>query len=699
MKGERAGIRQWRGGIVRILILFLLLVKVGLAAEVNWDERLAGMFSGRLKEIEKELVRLAPELEVLPAIPIDDQGGTGGFASIQSTARPAGNSRFSVEVRWPAVARVDLLALVPTRRYDAKGLDPQYGLPDSFTVELLNGSGEVVALVAREPAVGGNPVRNGHPFVYRVEPPVEAVAVRISADLLHPDSEGENTFVHAWAEVFVFEGGRNVARGSEVRSLGGSAPSAPWHWNNEFLVDGQTPLGLPEIPAAEHRNIGWISEGRKSANDVASMVVDLGVSEAVDGIRLLPAKKPTSDLPSGFGFPRRLVVSVSETGESADKGKWAVVAERDFRNPGHNPVEISFPPTRGRYVKVEATELWKAFESYPAFFALSEVEVLSEGRNLAVGKVVRSSDGMMNLIAPGGRSWSGAALSDGYGPDGRLVSTREWMTLLDERLRLETRRHALRAEAEQLVGGWRRMRLTGLTILGLTGAFLIIVLPIRYRIHANRELTKVRERIAGDLHDEVGSNLGSIQMFADLAEGRSGPSDELKRIQRIAAETVSAVRDIVWLLRPQGEHRIGTVEHLRETSSIMLEALKWKFSANEEAWQVELPDETTRHLFLYFREALHNISRHAKASKVDIRVETTSDQFQLIIADDGVGVDPERLKRPATFRALRQRSEALDAKLQVDSRPGEGTRLTLTVPTDRKHMRKARRPAPPAEIL
>lgn len=695
MKRKWSEFRALVRGFLRVFPLFLLMVNLAAAADEGWDERLAGMFSGRLKEIEKELAELAPKLDALPKIPIDDQGGTGGFSSIQSTAIPERDSRFAVEVRWPASAMVDLVALVPTRRYDAKGLDAQYGLPDAFTVELINDSGAVVSLVAHESHVAANPVRRGHPFVYQVSPPVVASGIRISADLLHPDSEGEDTFVHAWAEVFVFEGEKNVARGGEVRSLGGSAPSAPWHWNNDFLVDRQTPLGLPEIPDESHRNIGWISEGRATADKPASMVVDLGTVESIDSVRLLPAKKPTSDLPSGFGFPRKLVVSISETGEAGDAGNWTVVAEQEFRNPGHNPVEISFTPIRGRYVRVEATLLWKAFENYPAFFALSEVEVLSGNKNLALGKVVRSSDGMMNLIAPGGRSWSGAALCDGYGPDGLLVSTREWMSLLDKRLRLETRRHELLLESEHLVSGWRRMRLTGLTILGLLGAFLLIVLPIRYRIHANRELTKVRERIAGDLHDEVGSNLGSIQMFADLAEGRSGPSDELKRIQRIAAETVSAVRDIVWLLRPEGDHRIGTVEHLRETSSIMLEALKWKFSANEDAWQLELPDEATRHLFLYFREALHNISRHAKASKVDIRVETTSDEFQLIIADDGVGIDAERLKRPATLRALCQRSVALDAKFHVETRPGAGTRLTLTVPMDRKLTRKSRRSEAP----
>jgi signal transduction histidine kinase len=677
-----------------IYCAMLLLIARPAAADESWDERLAQMFSGRLKGIEKELSELAPQIANLPSIPIADQGGTGGFASIHSAAVPTRDSRFSAEIRWPASAKVDLVALVPTRRYNAQGLDPQYGLPDSFTVELIGQDGGKVLLVAKERGVEKNPMRRGHPFVYQVSPPVEAAGIRISADLLKPDLESEDAFVHAWAEVFVFEGERNVARGGEVRSLSGSALSAPWHWNNAFLVDGQTPLGLPEKPAGQTRNVGWISEGRQNANEAMSLIVDLGTPEMVDTVRLLPAKKPTSDLPSGFGFPRKLVVSVSDSDEP---GKWTVVAERDMPNPGHNPVDIPFTETRARFVKVEATKLWKAFEIYPAFFALSEVEVLSDFKNLAVGKKVSSSGGMMNLIGQGGRSWTLAALSDGCGPDGLLVSVREWLGLLDQRLRLETRRHVLDAEAKNLLSDWRRTRLSGLTILGLIGAILIIVLPIRYRIHAKRELTKVRERIAGDLHDEVGSNLGSIQMFADLAEGRSNPSAELKRIQRIAAETVSAVRDIVWLLRPQGDHRIGTVEHLRETSSIMLEALQWNFSANEKAWEFELPDEATRHLFLYFREALHNISRHAKSSKVDIRVETRADRFQLVIADDGVGIDPERLMRKATLRALRQRVQALDANLQVDTAPGEGTRLTLIIPIDSKRLRKPRRPPPVEE--
>jgi len=656
------------------------------AADTGWDVRLAGKFSGRLREIDKELAELAPQLEKLPAIPIDDQGGTGGYSALYATASPAPNERFAVELRFPAAATVDMLALVPTRRYDANGLDAQYGLPDAFTVELIGENGEAVACVARESGACSNPVRRGHPFVYRVSPAVSAAGVRISAESLHPDMESAPAFVHAWAEVFAFEGEKNVAGGAKVTSIGGSIPSSVWHWNTKYLVDGQTPLGLPEVPE-EHGNVGWISEGRESSREVATLAVDLGESAEVNAVRLLPARRPTSDLPSGFGFPRKMRISVSDSGEPGEKGGWVEVSAPELRNPGHNPVEVSFSPVRGRHIKVEAVELWKEFESYPAFFALSELEVLSGAENRAAGRTVRCSDSM-GIIGPGGRYWSGVALSDGFGPDGRLVSTREWMALLDKRLGLETRIHDLHAESAQLVAGWRSVGLIGTAALVLAGAFLIIFLPIRFRIQANRELLQVRERIAGDLHDEVGSNLGSIQMFADLAEGRSGPSDELKRIQRIAAETVSAVRDIVWLLRPGGDHRIATVEHLRETSSIMLETLDWKFTANEDAWKVELPEEETRHLFLFFREALHNIMRHAKAKKVEIRVEKTDGRFRLAIKDDGVGISAEKLERPSTLRALRQRTEALGADLRVESSAEQGTRLELTVPLDRKRFRK-----------
>lgn len=651
-----------------------------MAEGVGWDERLAHALSGRLTEVEAELEQVALKLPGLPGLPLDDQGGTGGFASLHPQSVPKQPGDHSVSLKFAEEAQVEMVALVPSRRYEVDGLDPQFGMPDGFKIELLDADGKVVKVIAKEHGLWGDPVRAGHPFVYELLVPVAASGMRLLAGRLALDSDVSDSYVHAWAEAFIFEGEDNVARKATVEVAPSMSPAAPWHWRKEFLLDGQTPLGLPEIIDGDHRNVGWISNGRASAKDAAWLELDLGSKREFDGIKLFPAKRPTADLPSGFGFPRQLTISASDQRSQRAMEGTVILKSEKLGNPGHNPFFFPLERTKGRYVRLDATELWKEFESYPAFFALSEIQVLDGAENVALGAAVRSPDGMGNVVAPGSRYWSAVSLSDGYGPEGKLVSQRKWLNLLDQRLSLERKRFELTEEATKIVQGWRRIGVTLFTLLGVGGAFVLVALPLRYRVREKRELVKVRERIAGDLHDEVGSNLGSIQMFADLAEGRSGPSEELKRIQRIAAETVSAVRDIVWLLRPGGDHRIGTVEHLRETSSIMLEPLKWGFTANEEAWQGELSDEQNRHLFLFFREALHNILRHASAKEVKVCAEQDDRLFRLVIEDDGCGIDEKRMARKSTLRALRQRVEALQATMDVKTAVGEGTRLSLDIP-------------------
>jgi len=650
-------------------VLAGLLLLAGVAGAESWDVRLAHAFSGRLGEIESELEEIGERLPGYPAVPIDDQGGSGGFARLYQAA----DGEASMSVRWGEEATIDRVVLVPTRRYTAEGLEPQYGMPDGVAVELLDAGGLSLGVVGALEGLRGQPARAGHPVVIEVDPPRAAAGVRIRPRGMASDSDGGGDLVHAWAELFAFAGERNLALGAAVEAEGGRGLSAKWRWAPEFLVDGETPLGLPELPVEEHRSLGWISRGRESADEATWIELDLGEPVASDGLRLFPAKRPTSDLPSGFGFPRQLRVMRGDGGES----EWVVF---DLVNPGHNPVRLELPRATGRRVRLEASRLWKPYEGYPGFFALSEVEVLDGERNLARGARVRSPHGMGNLIASGGGVWEAGSLSDGFGPEGRIVPVREWLEQLDARLELETRRHRLREEEEAIVAGWRRAGGLGFGGLVALALCLIVALPIRYRVRERRQLREVRERIAGDLHDEVGSNLGSIQMLADLSEGRGGRSDELKRIQRIAAETVSAVRDIVWLLRPHGAHRIGTVEHLRETASIMLEPLEWEFAANEAAWQRELPDETNRHLFLFFREALHNVLRHSGAARAAVRVDCDERGLSLRIEDDGVGIPEAKRGRPATLRALRQRAEALGATLEVESGEGQGTVLVLRVP-------------------
>lgn len=660
---------------VPTLIFLAMLPLVSAAAGEGWSEGLARTFSGRLAEINRELPDLEKQLETLPRVPIDDQGGSGGFATMHPTAEPKSPDDHVMAIRWPEESPVERVVLVPARRYDARGLESQYGLPDDFVVELVDGEGQTIREVGREQGLWANPVRSGHPFVIDVVPPVVASGIRVRAGTLAADSDGGGSFVHAWAEWFAFSQGRNVALGAEVSSSSGAATTAPWQWSKPFLTDGQTPLGLPEALGDHHSNVGWLSEGKPDAAAEVVLDIDLKQPRDFDEILLMPAKRPTSDLPAGFGFPEEFEILSGPTRGALRSGKRFSMA-----NPGHNPVRLAVEGRGARFVRLRVDKLWKPFDSYPAFCAFSEFEVLHQGVNVAAGCPAISPDGMGNVVAPGGRNWGPASLTDGYGPDGKLIPVSDWLGLLDDRLRVETEIHALRQESARLVRNWGRGGVVALAVGGLLALGLLVVLPVRFRLREKSKLIEVRERIAGDLHDEVGSNLGSIQMFADLAEGRSGKSEELRRIQRIAAETVSAVRDIVWLLRPHGGHRIATVEHLRETASIMLERLDWKFTADETASEIELSDEASRHLFLYFREALHNILRHASATEATVKLSANEHRLQLDIRDNGVGIPEAKMSRSSTLRALRQRAESLGAEFRFESGEGKGTRLVLVIP-------------------
>lgn len=667
---------------------FLFFPVILPAAEEGWERDLAARFSGRLGEIERELRQIHEQLPNLPTVPVADQGGTGGFAGLHGQSAPPEGEEYAASIRFPSPGTVDLVVLVPARRYGISGLDPQFGLPDSFTVELLDSEGRVISKVSDLEDVWSNPVRAGHPFVLPLAAPVAAAGLKISARKLKLDSDISETFVHAWSEAFAFEGGRNLALNGEVKISGGRPSSAPWQWSASFLADGQTTLGLPEIPTEDHKNVGWMTEVATSSDKIAPvwLDVDLGEIRKLDEIRLFPAKRPTIDLPSGFGFPRNLAVLTSAKPFDSPEAEPLLGASlKKIVNPGHNPVSIRLGNVSGRYVRINVTEPWRAYDNFPAFVALSEVEILMNEQNLALNAPVKSSSGAGSMVGSSGTQiWDSASLTDGYGADGKLVPDRAWLLALDKRLGFELTQHQLRAESQQIVDRWHRAGLTTAAILGAAALVSLVALPIRYRFRGKRQLAEVRDRIAGDLHDEVGSNLGSIQMLASVAEERSGESSELKRIQRIAAETVSAVRDIVWLLRPDGERRIATAEHLRETCSIMLEAHEWKFTANEAAWECEMRDDANRHLFLFFREALHNILRHSGAAKVEIDIDCIPKEFRLSVTDDGRGISPERLELPSTLRALRKRAEALDAAFSVESQQGKGTKLGLVIPLGTK---------------
>ena len=85
-------------------------------------------------------------------------------------------------------------------------------------------------------------------------------------------------------------------------------------------------------------------------------------------------------------------------------------------------------------------------------------------------------------------------------------------------------------------------------------------------------------------------------------------------------------------------------------------------------------------LLLFYKEALYNAKTHADCSRIDISLRLVNDAIVLNVKDNGKGIDEQALKQARTLRTLKQRAEWLHAKLQIQSKPGAGTELILSIP-------------------
>jgi ligand-binding sensor domain-containing protein len=221
---------------------------------------------------------------------------------------------------------------------------------------------------------------------------------------------------------------------------------------------------------------------------------------------------------------------------------------------------------------------------------------------------------------------------------------------------------------------WQTWWFRGLCAFLVVAAFAGIY---ELRLLSERKVTRVRLRIATDLHDEIGSNLGSIALLSELCPKRS---EELEEIQRVAVQTVAALRDIVWFLDPAADNLSELVARLKDTARTMLPGIPFDFAAEGEGLPLRPSLHLRRNLLPMFKEILHNAAKHSHARRVAISVKISARQMRLEIADDGVGFEAAKVRRGNGLKNLRRRTGELKGRLEVRSEPGKGARFELTVP-------------------
>jgi len=209
------------------------------------------------------------------------------------------------------------------------------------------------------------------------------------------------------------------------------------------------------------------------------------------------------------------------------------------------------------------------------------------------------------------------------------------------------------------------------------------------RLQAIRE--EERTRIAREIHDELGQALTALKLdLAWMGSNRprgggartSGPiSVTDSSITARIDETMQIVRRIASELRPSVLDQLGleaAIEYLVQDAK-QRTGIEITLHAQEFP---RLPDDVASHAFRIIQEALTNVTRHAKATRVDVAVRRAAGSLILGVSDNGVGFAPDTLSGLSSLGlvGMRERALACGGVLMVQGKPGEGTSIVVTIP-------------------
>jgi signal transduction histidine kinase len=274
-----------------------------------------------------------------------------------------------------------------------------------------------------------------------------------------------------------------------------------------------------------------------------------------------------------------------------------------------------------------------------------------------------------------------------YQQDEQLVKQRLLAKNNEQQLRLAGQEKQLKEKQLKSSRQARNFILIGVLLLALVGYFVFNRYQLQQKIEEQKALLAVRNDIAKDLHDEIGSALTSIKILSEVS-GKNLYKDQVKTssyLQEITEQSgkmQQGMSDIVWAITPDNDKLENLVARMREYVSHTLEPknIQTIFTINEQALCKHIGMQQRRDLLLIFKEAINNAAKYSEAGCVQVALGLSANNITMKISDDGKGFDTARLTSSNGLRNMRQRAGILKGIFQVSSLPGQGTTVDIAFP-------------------
>ncbi len=626
-----------------------------------------------IQSVQQSVRALRSEIETLPPVPAhENRGACLGYHS-EFSVNP--DTPKEIQIDTGSVQPIESVILVPVQIPGLAHTGLSYGFPKRFKVD-LSLTPEFTDPIPYADFSSTDFPDPGRLPVELTPPSTDSLRGRyIRLQVTRLAGNAPQHFF-ALGELFIFSGGKRLLDPAHpdrmhVTDSFGSHPT----WRRRNLLDLQSSLG-PAVGQRVSPSLGWRAEPSKNPPASILLVVDLGSPQPVTEIRMHPALP--SDFPRGtsFAFPKEFVVESSLHEDFSQRTGLFKSSTSDFPEPGNNPVSVRVRPHTARYVRFTIHRTPQIKADYEC--ALSEIEVFSDNRNIALHQPVTASS---SAEIP---QWNTSALTDGFNSTADLVDFEPWLSALSRRRVLESELETLHSILR--LRSARSQKTARLSMAGLVfGALFFAAFSAwRTRDIRKRDLLALRQRISRDLHDEIGSNLGTISMLSQIAlDPKSSDAQirsDLREIAAVARQSVDAIRDLIWLLQRDSASRSDFLAEIRITAQTLLPGVSWHLKAEADDLPSTLAFDVRRNAFLALKEMLHNAAKHASATHVEIRISHAPPQLQLAVTDNGRGFDPATVQAGIGLHSLRARAEALGGEVRFESALGQGTTVHFHIP-------------------
>ena len=221
-------------------------------------------------------------------------------------------------------------------------------------------------------------------------------------------------------------------------------------------------------------------------------------------------------------------------------------------------------------------------------------------------------------------------------------------------------------------------------LLVLAAVGLVFYGLYHYRIQEMKRLDIIRNNIARDLHDDIGSTLNSISIYSEVAKQQAGKEiPALDMIGTNSRKIIESMSDIVWTINPENDSFEKIIIRMRSFAHQLLKAKKveYTFEVDEKLNSIALPMQVRKNFYLVFKEAITNVVKYSEASRVSILLYEKNKIVMLRIRDNGRGIPVNAQTLGNGLMNMTRRAKEISAELNIISPNGGGTEIELMLNT------------------